>query len=109
MNWYRLAQNAQMLKGYKMVAWDGNRAYSLYDPGMTIDTTIGSSISAEGKGIHLGSSKEFCQNYYSEMTDDQDMLLTYEFLPEDLLSGNPDHPNDELTVKQARLTAYELV
>tara|TARA_B100001778_G_scaffold334668_1_gene347047 strand:+ start:4774 stop:5100 length:327 start_codon:yes stop_codon:yes gene_type:complete len=108
MGWYKRAQQ-QQYNGYKMVAWDGQRAYSLYDQNQTIDISIGSTTQMEGQGVFLGTTREFCMNYYSGLTDDQDMLLTYTYNAEDIIEGDPNHPNSEIRVRQARLTNYELV
>lgn len=108
MNWYKKSQQNQF-RGFKMVAWDGQRAYSLYEPSQTIDLTVGSEIQMEGKGVYLGTSREFCENYYSGLTDDQDMLMTYSYELEDIISGDPNHPNSEIQVRKARLINYELV
>ena len=108
MNWYKKAQQNQF-QGFKMVAWDGQRAYSLYQQSQTIDLTVGSEIQMGGQGLYLGTSREFCESYYSGLTDDQDMLLTYTYSSEDILSGDPNHPNSDIQVSKARLQSYELV
>jgi hypothetical protein len=106
MNWYKKAQKTNI--GYKIVGWDGKRAYSIYDPKYTINLAKNEIIS-DSKGIYLGNTKEYCINYFGEGTNDQDMLLTYEYNIEDLVSGDPEFKNGEIVVKKARLINYELV
>lgn len=107
MGWYKIAQ--QQYYGYKMVAWDGQRAYSLYDKNQNIDINTGTVTEMGGQGLYLGTSKDFCMNYYSGLTDDQDMLLTYSYGADDIIDGSPNHPNSEIRVNKARLERYELV
>ena len=92
--------------GYKIAGWDGNRAYSIYQPSFTISTDIGNIISSS-KGIHLGVSKEYVIGYFSGGTNDKDLLLTYEYIASDLLGGDPNYQNGEVLVKQAKLIKTE--
>lgn len=102
MNWYK---SAQKLRGYKIVGYDGNRYYSLYDQS-PINTQIGSVASMDGHGIYLGTSIQFCKDYYSDLVDDDEALLTYEFFPQDIIKGNPSN-DGEIQVKQATLVAVQ--
>ena len=85
--------------GYKVVGWNGQRAYSLYKPSMSYDIRVG----ATHDDLFLGTSEQFCLDYYTGGTDDQDMLLTYEYNIADVVSGEPDHPNGEVRVRRAVL------
>ena len=102
MNWYKTAQK---LRGYKIVGYDDNRYYSLYDQS-PINTQIGSIASMGGHGLYLGTSVEFCKDYYSGLTDDNEALLTYEFLPQDIIKGNPTGEG-EIQVRSATLVAVQ--
>jgi len=110
MNWFGLLKTSQQkLFGYKIVAWDGQSARSLYDANQVINTTIGASAEMGGNGVYLGTSKKFCTDYYSGLTEDQDMLLTYSFSDQDIINGDPYHQNSEITVRQAILENCELL
>ena len=116
MNWYNFSiKNAQVYRstkakkylGYKIVGFDGARYFSLYRPDLTIDVTIGSVISPPG-GLYLGTTKQFCIDYYSNGTDFQDALLTYEYDENDVLSGEPNASSGEVIVKRGKLKEVEI-
>ena len=101
-------KQGQQLIGYKIVGWDGKRAFSLYQTNKTVDLTIGSI----DKNIYLGTTRQFVLDYYSGGTDYQDLLLTYQFKPEDVIKGNPDDKGPgggEIIVQQANLIKVETV
>jgi hypothetical protein len=87
--------------GYKIVGFNGNDYFSIYSKEI-INLKLGNIYSYKN-GLYLGSSEQFCIDYYSEGTDFKDALLTFEFDLKDLIRGNPDLPNDELLVKKAKL------
>ena len=83
--------------GYKIVAYDSNRYYSLQS-NATINGEIGSIIT-HPQGIYLGASEEFVKDYYTGLTDDIDILMTYEFDEQDIIKNN----GSEILVRQAML------
>lgn len=91
-----------------MAAYVNNQAVSLYDKNIVYPLSPG-SVESDSTGIYLGSSREFCIDYYSGLTEYPDVLLSYEFNEEDLLRGDPNHPMDELLVSQTKLVGHELV
>lgn len=104
-------KSQQMLKGYKGVGYDTTReiAYSFWGgKDALIDLTIGKWTYADSpQGIYLETSKQFVLDYYSGMTDDPDLLLTYEFDIKDAIN-NPA-PNSEVRVKKAKLIDIETI
>jgi hypothetical protein len=84
--------------GYKIVAWDGTNARSLYDLKLIIPLDIGNETSMKN-GMFLGTSKEFVITYYAESTDLSDLLLTYEYSINDLKKGNPEEEGEVLVSK----------
>lgn len=102
--------------GYKIVAFDGERAFSLYQMDKEISLDIG-GYEIDPKGLYLGTSRKFCINYYTGLSDDyedgmgkyRDMLLTYEYSIKDLLDGEPYHPDGEVRVKKAKLVDKEVL
>lgn len=106
MNWYsntkiKIAQNQQI--GFKVVAWDGQRAYSLYQKDLIYDIRPG----AIHTNVYMGTSEEFARDYYSGLTDDQDMLFIYGYNPSDIISGGG--PNSEVRVRNAKLLEAKLL
>lgn len=93
-------QPTQRQMAYKVVAYFNGRAYSLYDKKFTYDLTIGKVMN----NIYLGTSEQFCLDYYSGAIDEPELLLTFSYDPKDIISGGG--PNSEVQVRQARLEGY---
>jgi len=91
-----------MRYGWKIVGFDNGQAFSLYDPAIKISTKVGETITMP-KGIYLGTSEQFCLDYYSGMTDGEELLLKYSYSTEDLIRGNPEDSDGEIIVKKATL------
>ena len=99
--------NQQSLKGYKIVAHEDGKLYSLQNPNLEYSVKVGTVESPNG-GLFLGTDKDFVVEYYSELTDKQDALLTYEYDLEDVVSGNPDEQG-EVKVKKAKLISVQVI
>lgn len=114
MNWLKSIKfpqkiaNTENFHGYKIVAYDGTRFYSLYSQ-KTLNIQIGQTLNFGGEGLFLGTTKEFCTNYYSGGTDDQDALITFEYSPQDLIKGDPHHHDGEVQVTKAKIVNIELL
>lgn len=104
MKWYKKAQKTML--GYKAVGYDPktNSAYSFWGgKNFPIDLNIGSWIT-DPKGIYLGSSENFVLDYYSGMTDGEELLLTYKFNIEDAINiPDTSSCSGEIKVKRAQL------
>jgi hypothetical protein len=103
MTWFNTAQKR---KGYKIVGFDGRRAYSLARTSDTVNINEGSVDVYGGQGLFLGTTPQFVKNYYTGLTDDQDLFLTYEYEESDLLGGDPNS-NGEIKVRKAKLLRVE--
>jgi len=99
--WYK---ESQKIMGYKIVAYNKGRAFSLYNNKITYNLSIG-SISSD---IFLGTNEKFCLDYYSGLTDDQELILTYSYNPSDIISGGDSGSGGgEVRVKKAILEGYK--
>ena len=108
----RIASETKL--GYKAVGYKDGQAYSLYGGhGMPVDLTIGSYIEGGGsKGYFLGSSKQYVLDYYSGLTDDDELLLTYEYSKDDVLNDSWDQnvvTDGEVRVRKAKLVNIEKI
>jgi hypothetical protein len=91
--------------GYRIVSHSPSDGYLTVATHQPINPQIGMIETAAGAGLYLGTSKTFCLDYYTGLTDDDDVLLTYSYLLNDLLSGDPDATAGEVTVRKAKLIA----
>ena len=109
MNWYKTAQ--QIFTGYKVVGFDPetDQFYSIYDRS-PYKVSIGEEF-FNPRGVYLGSSKQFCINYYICGTEDthDEYILEFSYSSDDLLKGEPEHPSSEVLVTKARIIGMEKV
>ena len=97
------------LVGYKIMSYVNGRIVSLAKPDIIIPKRIGSTISAVGKGVYLSPSKEFVIQYYSGLTDFDDVLLELEYTRQDVITGDPDYKEGELSVSRATIKNIEII
>ena len=96
-----------MRQGYKIVAHEDGKLYSLQNPDLQYNVKMG-TVESPTNGMFLGTTKNFVIDYYSEMTDKEDALLVYEYDPEDVISGQPDEEG-EVKVTKAKLVSMEVI
>lgn len=103
MSWLK---QANRLVGYKIVGYDGQRAYSLYDPRQTVNLSVGSVTGP----TYLGTTPQFCMDYYTGLAKEghRDILLTYSYAEEDITSGDPSG-SGEVQVSRATLQAVKFL
>lgn len=88
--------------GYRIVSIQDGQLVSLAGNDL-IDPTIGKVTTASGAGLFLGTSKNFVIDFYTGLTDFDDVLLTYKYDRTDVLSGTPREKDSEITVRKAVL------
>ena len=107
-NWRKyLNEKDAPLIGYKIVAYEGGKLYSLQNPDLEYNVKVG-TVESPANGMFLGTTEDFVKDYYLEMTDKQDALLIYEYNAEDVISGNLDEEG-EVKVTQATLKDIEVI
>lgn len=94
--------------GYRIVSNTPNGLVTIYgqDP---VDSRVGSIEQPGGEGLFLGNTPSFAVDYYSGLTDYPDVLLTYEFSDDDLINGEPQSSDSEMTVRRAKLVGKKLL
>jgi len=101
--------------GYRIVANKDGQLVSLYGS-HKVSSKVGTIVRPGGKGLYLGTVKDFALNYYSGMSDYPDALLTYSYKIRDLVEGDPDsgiteppHDGGEIVVREAKLVNIEFL
>ena len=110
MNWYKLSQNIQTYKGYKIIGFNPQtkQFYSIFDKSVYHNIKIG-TIFSNPKGIYLGTSYQFCMDYYSCGTEDEhkEFILTLDYSSKDIIKGDPTCTNGEIVVSSCKITNIE--
>lgn len=98
------------MEGYRIVSInDKNEVTTLTTQSQQepqkVNIKIGTIESPEKTGLYLGTTKEFVKTYYTDLTDDSDLLLVYEFDEKDIKVGNMNDTAGEIIVSKAVLKA----
>jgi hypothetical protein len=102
--------------GDKAVGYKDGQGFSLYGGGgLPVDITIGSvmeNLSPSFHGFFLGSSKKYVLDYYSGLTEEDELLLTYSYSSEDVIGNQVESDrmcDGEVRVKRATLINIESI
>jgi hypothetical protein len=93
--------------GYKIVAFDGENFLSLQNPDKIYDIEIGDNLS-DKNGVFLGTTKDFVIDYYTELTDFEDCLITCKYNLKNLIKGNPEEEG-EVLVRNCEVIGIKLL
>jgi len=67
---------------------------------------VGETIQMRGNGIYMSLDKEYVLTYYSELSENE-VLLTLEFDPTELITGNLEDRETEFSVSEAKIIDVE--
>lgn len=97
--------------GYKVMKYDPttNMVYSVADDSNKFPLKVGNKISMRGKGIYLSNNEEFVKNYYSGLTDTDEVLLKIEYDPKNIIIGNDEDAESEFTVPSGKIKGFEIL
>lgn len=98
----------QPMIGYKVMRIEDGQLVAGADSRQTFPSTIGTTINMKGNGIYLGTDEQYVLDYYSGLADEE-ALLTFEFYPSDITTGNLDDREVEISVKSAKLIDIEVL
>lgn len=93
--------------GYKVMQVENGRLIAGADKRLTFPLKKG-VISMRGNGIYLGMSASYVRDYYSGLADEE-VLLTLEFDESDITTGNINDREPELSVKKAKIVAFDFI
>ena len=90
-----------MHKGYRIVAYNvaGGVAYTLQNH-LPVDLEIGAQWSP---GEYFLATDQTLVEHYTGLSDDEDLLLTYEFTDDDIIRGEVAESCSEILVRTAKL------
>lgn len=92
--------------GFKIMASENGKAISLADRS-EYDIKKGNEIEMGGNGVYMSMSKEFVIDYYSGLSDHDDVILHLEFDTNDIIKGDFGDLNGEICVKKASIKNAE--
>lgn len=102
------------MRGYKVLYRIGDKLVSKADKRLAYPAVVGQVLKMPPPGIFLSTKKEYVLAYYSDGPDAEydepgmeEVLLTLEFSPKDILRGNFTDQDPEAAVSAARVVAIE--
>lgn len=94
------------LIGYKIMEIKNGKIISGADKRQSFDLELNKEIQMYGNGIYIAMSKDYVMNYYSGLADEE-VLLTLKFNTDDIIIGNLEDKEPELSVKKAIILNFE--
>lgn len=94
------------LYGYKVMPVDGDKLRSGANSRIVLPMERGATHEMPGNGIFMSNNPDYVKNYYSGLADNE-VLIKYEFDPDDLISGNLTDREPEIGVKRGRVVDIE--
>ena len=103
-------KNDDLLVGYKVMMYDPVSRFVISgrDNRQKFKFNIGEQIKMKHPGCYLGMNKQYVLDYYSELAS-HEVLLTLEFKRSDIVSGNINDREPELSVKLATIIDFEIL
>ncbi len=99
------------MRGYKVMRLEGNNFISGANSRIQLPAQIGVVHSMPGLGIFLGKSPQYVKDYYfsggEDPEDPTEALITYEFDPNTITSGNLQDREWEISVPSAKVINIE--
>lgn len=97
--------------GYKIMAYDPDTAevISIADKSIRFPLSKNTTLRVPNSKIYLSNNLDFVMRYYRGLTDDFEVLLTLEYNPEDIISGNNRDSESEFTVSKAKIKDFKIL
>jgi len=95
--------------GYKVMSHTPNKKWLLSLADNTKRYSVSESvIRMPGQGIYLGLLKEFVLDYYSGLSENE-VLVTFEFMESNILTGNITDRESVVTVSEAIIVGLDYI
>lgn len=94
------------LRGYRVMRFQDGEAVSSANSRIRLPLQRNRIHRMPGKGMFLSTSKDYVRTHYAG--HDQNVLLTYEFSPAQITSGNLTDREPEISVPTAKLIDWEI-
>lgn len=108
MNSYKVFLESRKMIGYKVMRTKGNKAISGMNSRLSLPLKKGAVAKFPEQGIFVTPHKQYALDYYSGLSPDE-VLLTFEFDPSAIISGDPTDREPELGVGKATLINWEFL
>jgi hypothetical protein len=94
------------LIGYKVMRTENGQIISGADNRQSFKLELNHEISMPGNGIYIGVDRDYVMDYYSGLAEEE-VLLTLRFNTDDIITGDLNDKEPELSVKKVTILNYE--
>ena len=91
--------------GYKVMALEGRQFVSLANDTFRIPAKIGTVVRMPHPGLFMGSTEQFVLDYYTGLTDETEVLVTFKFARGEVTRDS----GDEIAATSARVLRWRVV
>jgi serine/threonine protein kinase len=100
--------NEDYLIGYKVMPIIDGKISSGANKNLELNPTVGEYMKMHGNGIYLSLNKRYVLDYYSELADEE-VLITFKFKPDDIITGKLTDKETEISVSKALVNNIEYI
>lgn len=95
--------------GFKVMELGKDVAISHADKKMMIPLKKNTVFNFKKNGLYLSNNKRFVLDHYTGLTDNDEVLLIFEYDPADIVSGSDTDAESDFTVSKAKLIDFRKV
>jgi len=92
--------------GYKVMRFENEVLVSGANSRLSFPSKIGTIIKMGGNGIYISPNKNYVIDYYSGLAENE-KLIGFEYNIDDIITGNLEDKEPEISVKQAKIISIE--
>tara|TARA_B000000565_G_scaffold255758_1_gene237541 strand:+ start:54485 stop:54856 length:372 start_codon:yes stop_codon:yes gene_type:complete len=96
----------QTMTGYKVMAIENGKVVAGANNRIVLDIKKGDTMRMPGNGIYMSLDRDYVLDYYSGLAEEE-ILVTFEFNPNDIIFGNITDRETEFTVPSAKVIDIE--
>ena len=96
----------QTMTGYKVMAIENGKVVAGANKRIVLDIKKGDTMRMPGNGIYMSLDRDYVLDYYSGLAEEE-ILVTFEFNPNDIIFGNITDRETEFTVPSAKVIDIE--
>ena len=92
--------------GYKIMRFENEALVSGANSRLSFPSKIGTIVKMGGNGIYMSPNKSYVIGYYSGLAENE-KLIGFEYNIDDIITGNLDDKEPEISVNQAKIISIE--
>ena len=92
--------------GYKVMKYENGQLVSGANSRLAFPAKVGTILDMPGNGIYMSPNKDYVLDYYSGLAENE-VLVTFEFNPNEITFGNLADKEPEIAVNKAKIVNLE--